>query len=837
MSRSSIAVPRIVTLHRSELLAEPHHQALEVLCAKALARGDLLVAYRLADRRCRIRPLADPHCFVLRAEALYRMGDHSAAIEDLLEAIHIAPDDIVANRRVLAWGLPHHQVAAARVLIDRERDVHILRQAIAVLRESGSAAVASLRVYDDLVEGWAAWRGTGPIRVMMKDAAATIERVLEADPMHPLSSELGRAVAFQFPRPPASRCVSVSREAEVVAEIRNPVVDDAQPMVAVRAAPDASAPSVTVIVPVYADYQATAACLESLLVQLDRCQHRVLVVNDASPDPRIHRMLDEMVDDPNVRVIINSYNLGFVGAVNRALAEVPYGDVVLLNSDTVIPAGAIGRLASAARSSPDIATVTPLSNNGEFTSFPLANRPNALEELDVAKIDGVAARMNAGQIVDIPNGIGFCLYITRACLDVVGALSHSYHRGYMEDVDFCLRARQHGLRNVCATSVYVAHAGSRSFGMEKRSLVVRNLKLLEQHFPRYRAECADFILADPLRPARQAIETCLMGARSGGVLLVSAADAIAEVARERARCLVGEGVQGVLVLEIQRLPDRIVARLRDPNGCVPQSVDMMLPSEISELVRILRRLNLSRVEFFDLARLPRALVEALLGLAPAYDVFLAHAELGFGCAPFQTGEQSSSNASFWRDIVAGAGRVLVPDAQAEALAKALACAAIDRLSKDGADQRRYPARVLSPAGQIGLVAVRGCVREQELMREITIQLGTVRPELEITVVGVTHDETALMKAGAFVTGVASPAELPQLFARHQLDRLVVCAARPLFGHPVIESSMTTAIPVAYFDWSEGACQPHDGDLTLDPSLSAAAIANSMIPWLGRCVLR
>jgi GT2 family glycosyltransferase len=807
---------------------------LEVLCAKALARGDVAAAYRLADRRCRIRPLADSHCFVLRAEALYRMGEHSAAVEDLLEAVHIAPDDIVANRRLLAWGSSRHQVAAARVLIDRERDVDILRQAIAALRESGRPAVASLRVYDDVVEGWAVWRGTGPIRVTMTDAATTIERVFEADPGHPLSSEFGSAVAFRSSRDPGVHLISVLREDEVVAAARTPVFET-RPMVAAAAELRASAPSVTVIVPVYADYHATVACLESLLGQLDRCRHRILVVNDASPDPRIHRMLDEMADDSNVRVLTNRYNLGFVGAVNRALAEVPHGDVVFLNSDTIVPAGAIERLASAALSSPDIGTVTPLSNNGEFTSFPIANRPNPLEEVDIAEIDGVAARANAGQVVDIPNGIGFCLYVTRACLDVVGTLSYGYHRGYLEDVDFCLRARQHGLRSVCATSVYVGHAGSRSFGQEKRSLVVRNLKRLAQHFPHYRAECADFILADPLRRARQAIETRLMAARRGSVLLVSIADAVAEVARQRARRLVGEGAQSVLVLEIERLPGRMVARLRDPNKGVPQSIDLMLPSETDELIRMLRQLDLSCVEFFDLARLPRVLVEALLDLPAAYDVFLAHAELGFGGRLFQAAEQSPSNASFWRAILTGARRVLVPDAQAEAVATALSCPAITRLSLKGADARQYPARVLGPAARIGLVAVRGCVREHDLMREITIRIGTVRPELEITVVGTTHDEPALMKAGAFVTGVASPAELTQLFARHRLDRLVVCMVRPLFGHPVLESSMATAIPVACFDWSGGACPPHDGDLALDPSLSAAAIANSIVPWLGRRV--
>ena len=104
-----------MTLHRPDLLAEPHHQALEVLCARALDRGDWNAAYRLADRRCRIRPLADAHCFVLRGEALYRMGKRSAAIEDVLEAIYIAPDDVSANRRLLAWGTPSQQASAAKV--------------------------------------------------------------------------------------------------------------------------------------------------------------------------------------------------------------------------------------------------------------------------------------------------------------------------------------------------------------------------------------------------------------------------------------------------------------------------------------------------------------------------------------------------------------------------------------------------------------------------------------------------------------------------------------------------------------------------------------------------
>ncbi len=126
-----------MTLHDLERFGGPHHQALEVLCVKALQRGDIETAYRLSDRRCRIRPLAEAHCFVLRSEALYRMGERAAALADLDTAIQIAPDDLAANRRILAWAEAEQQIAAARTLIDRDSDARIRRKAATVLRASG----------------------------------------------------------------------------------------------------------------------------------------------------------------------------------------------------------------------------------------------------------------------------------------------------------------------------------------------------------------------------------------------------------------------------------------------------------------------------------------------------------------------------------------------------------------------------------------------------------------------------------------------------------------------------------------------------------------------------
>ena len=251
---------------------------------------------------------------------------------------------------------------------------------------------------------------------------------------------------------------------------------------------------------------------------------------------RLQNTSPSLATNSRVEVLVNARNLGFIGSVNRALEQIKHDDVILLNSDTIVPPGFINRLTAAARSSPDIGTVTPLSNNGEFTSFPIPNTSNPLcSREEINRIDAIAAQANSNTIVDIPSGIGFCLYLTRPCLDAVGPLSEDFDSGYLEDADFCLRARERGYRNVCAPSVYVGHAGSKSFGHEKRSLVVRNLSVLEQRYPKHSSECAAFMVADPLRTARAAIERAAAAIACHPILLLTGAGTIGTIARQRAR--------------------------------------------------------------------------------------------------------------------------------------------------------------------------------------------------------------------------------------------------------------------------------------------------------------
>src|SRR5690606_38208983 len=98
----------------------------------------------------------------------------------------------------------------------------------------------------------------------------------------------------------------------------------------------------------------------------------------------------------------------------------------------------------------------------------------------------------AGPSVEVPTGHGFCLYVKRSCIRAVGFLDEpAFGRGYGEEVDFCLRAREAGFKHICAPNVFVGHVGGVSFGSNADSMKKRNRDLLAKKYPRYAAEVSE----------------------------------------------------------------------------------------------------------------------------------------------------------------------------------------------------------------------------------------------------------------------------------------------------------------------------------------------------------
>jgi GT2 family glycosyltransferase len=258
-----------------------------------------------------------------------------------------------------------------------------------------------------------------------------------------------------------------------------------------------------VIVPVYN----AAAMVDDMLRSLQRtlrASDHVILIDDASTEPAISTLLDafKQASAFAVSILRNAHNLGFVRTVNRGMAA-SHRDVVLLNSDTVVTAGWLDRIQLAAASDPRIATVTPFSNNAEICSFPGFCTANPVPEFPEATAALLAAV--APEYPDLPTAVGFCMYIRRRALVEIGDFdAATFGRGYGEENDFCMRAAGHGWRNVLCDNVYVVHRGGASFSLTGERPGGEALVRLNARYPRYNAQVAEFIRADPLARIRAA---------------------------------------------------------------------------------------------------------------------------------------------------------------------------------------------------------------------------------------------------------------------------------------------------------------------------------------------
>ncbi len=262
---------------------------------------------------------------------------------------------------------------------------------------------------------------------------------------------------------------------------------------------------IALIVPVFNAPAETRRCLLALHQSLASIEASVIVIDDASTDPAIADVLSEL-PERWVRVR-NELNLGFVATANLGMALAGGADVVLLNSDTEVTPGWLQALTRCAASDPQIASITPLTNNGEIASIPAFCRANPWPD-DPQAWARACAESGSPQYPDVPTGVGFCMFMRRACLDAIGAFDEqAFGRGYGEENDWCLRASAAGWRHVLCDDAFVAHQGNASFGPLGLGPGGQAMTTLLARYPDYLSRVSAFIEADPMAARRAAIVT------------------------------------------------------------------------------------------------------------------------------------------------------------------------------------------------------------------------------------------------------------------------------------------------------------------------------------------
>jgi GT2 family glycosyltransferase/tetratricopeptide (TPR) repeat protein len=389
-----------------------------------------------------------------------------------------------------------------------------------------------------------------------------------------------------------------------------------------RKRPAQRARGVDVVIPVFRGLEESLASIDSAVATVTRAA-AVVVVDDATQDTALAAALDARAKSRRIVLLRNKVNLGFVGSINRALALHKARDVVLLNSDTLVFGDWLERLREAAYSRSSIGTVTPFSNNASIASYP---QPlgGAIDPRRAAELDVLAAATHAGVGADIPVGVGSCLYLRRDCLRDVGTFDvEIFGKGYGEETDFCLRARQRGWTHRLAADVYVYHAGGSSFGTRRAALLDRSQRLLNLRHPGYDRFIGSFITQDPLhRLRRQLDERRLIGLAGPFVLLVtlSLPGGVDRYVAERSMQLRKWGLQP-LVLRPAAVGNAKCCELWSEALTLP-NLQYDVPGELAELVGLLGTIGLKGIEIQHFLGLDPRVIEAIRGLSVPYDVMV-----------------------------------------------------------------------------------------------------------------------------------------------------------------------------------------------------------------------
>lgn len=248
--------------------------------------------------------------------------------------------------------------------------------------------------------------------------------------------------------PAPSSLVTETPEIEKI-EVREKTIDD-YPVLQV---PQWDDPTVSIVVPVYNQFEFTYHCVESILKNSGDVTYEILIANDCSTD--LTTEIDKIL--PGVRCITNEQNLRFLRNCNHAAKSAKGKYILFLNNDTQVQDNWLQPLVTLIESADDIGLVGSkliypdgrlqeaggiLWRDGSAWNF--GNRQNpALPQFNYVKqVDYIS---------------GAAIMLSRALWEEIGGFDETFVPAYCEDSDLCFTVRKMGYRVMYQPLSVVVH--------------------------------------------------------------------------------------------------------------------------------------------------------------------------------------------------------------------------------------------------------------------------------------------------------------------------------------------------------------------------------------------
>lgn len=229
-------------------------------------------------------------------------------------------------------------------------------------------------------------------------------------------------------------------------------------------------PKVSLIIPTRNGVELLRQCIESIVHQTTYPNYEVIVVDNGSDEPATLQYMESLNENPKIRVLRDDRPFNY-SALNNAAVRAATGDVIgLINNDIEVLAPEWLTEMVSMVVHPDVGVV------GARLWYPDDTLQHGGVVLGIRGVAGHAhkcfRRSSYGYFSraviaqEFSAVTGACLLVRKAVYEEVGGLNERHLAVAFNDVDFCLKVREAGYRNIWTPYAELYHHESASRGLE-----------------------------------------------------------------------------------------------------------------------------------------------------------------------------------------------------------------------------------------------------------------------------------------------------------------------------------------------------------------------------------